>query len=92
MLRAAESLLRKGLITAKTAPPYDEDTRYAATPAGGDFRSAVQEYRARCFRYALTAIPTSTLDTLKSATPALQALAAALGYREVRQQGIKDPG
>jgi hypothetical protein len=86
MLRAAESLQRKHLISAQAPPPHDEDTAYVATRAANEFRAAVRDYRTRCFRYALTAVPDSVRRALEDAAPALEALAAALGYRDVHQE------
>lgn len=84
-LRAAASLQRKGLASTQTPPPYDEDTPYAATRAASEFHDAVREYHLRCFSYALTAVPNSAQNALESVVPSLDALATALGYRDVHE-------
>ncbi|MBD8059722.1 MarR family transcriptional regulator [Cellulomonas sp. JH27-2] len=79
--RALQDLVARGLVV--TSSSDERAATFAATPAAVALRAAARERSARHLRYALTALPAVELEDLVRAAPALSALAASLGFRDL---------
>ena len=79
--KALRSLQRAGMI-ATTRGPHGQDV-HRATDAVAALRDAVRARAARQVSYALSALTADERAALDAATPALAALARALGFRDV---------
>jgi len=79
--RSVQDLVGRGLVVASSQPGRTDT--YAATASGAALRTAARERAGQHLRYALSALPAHDLEDLARAAPALQSLAASLGFRDV---------